>query len=148
MGINDDPDPESMGCGYNVIKEIDEIRALVAVLKDSDITPALIERNQERFTFILSQYQDQPHLLDPYLEDILGSMLNIVRDGNVSDNVKHNVFKYIFIIMSVKTYKKVASYLPHEVIFIKIFAILYPISNLFEYCLINLIFLPLISVQN
>ncbi|XP_046614591.1 tubulin-specific chaperone D [Neodiprion virginianus] len=115
MVLNDGPDPESMGCGYNMIKEIDEVTGLVGKLQDSDLTPAQIERNHERFTFILSQYQDQPHLLDPYLDDILGSMLTIVRDDNISDGVKHNVFKYIFIIMSVKTYKKIASHLPHEV---------------------------------
>lgn len=115
MVLNEGPDPESMGCGYNVIKEIDEVKSLVGMLKNSDLTPALIERNQDRFTFILSQYQDQPHLLDPYLDDILGSMLNIIKDDSVSESVKHNVFKYIFIIMSVKTYKKIASYLPHEV---------------------------------
>ncbi|XP_048512674.1 tubulin-specific chaperone D [Athalia rosae] len=115
MVISDGPDPESMGCGYNMFIEIDEVIALVKMLKNPDLTTSLIERNQDRFTFILTQYQDQPHLLDPYLDDILSSMLAIVRDESVLDSAKHNVFKYMFVIMSVKTYKKVASHLPHEV---------------------------------
>ncbi|XP_015590028.1 tubulin-specific chaperone D [Cephus cinctus] len=115
MVLNDNPDPESIGCGFNAFKEIDEVKSLITELKKPDLSMRILERNRDRFNFILSQYQDQPHLLDPYLEDILGSMLVIVKDDNAPENVKHNVFKYMFILMSVKTYKKIATYLPHEV---------------------------------
>ncbi|XP_014470324.1 PREDICTED: tubulin-specific chaperone D [Dinoponera quadriceps] len=116
MVLNDYPDPERVGCGFNAFKEIDEVTALIVELRKSDLSPSLVERNRDRFNFILSQYQDQHQLLDPYLERILGSLLSIIKDDGCAENIKHNTFKYLFIIMSVKTYKKIVTYLPHEVV--------------------------------
>lgn len=100
----------------DVIREMNEVTALIAELRKPDLSPSLVERNRDRFNFILSQYQDQHHLLDPYLEGILGSLLSIIKDEHCADSIKHNTFKYLFIIMSVKTYKKIVTYLPHEVV--------------------------------
>ncbi|XP_025987587.2 tubulin-specific chaperone D [Solenopsis invicta] len=116
MVLNDCADPEQVGCGFSVFKEVDEVIALIAELKRSDAPASLVERNRDRFNFILSQYQDQHHLLDPYLEQILGSLLSIIKDDTCLESVKHNAFKYLFIIMSVKTYKRIVTYLPHEVV--------------------------------
>ncbi|XP_024892670.1 tubulin-specific chaperone D [Temnothorax curvispinosus] len=112
MVLNDGADiPERVGCGFSTFKEVDEVTTLIAELR----RPDLVERNRDRFNFILSQYQDQHHLLDPYLERILESLLSITKDEDCPVNVKHNAFKYLFIIMSVKTYKRIVTYLPHEV---------------------------------
>lgn len=115
MVLNDYPDPEKVGCGFNAFKEIDEITALITELRKPDLSSSLVERNRDRFNFILSQYQDQHQLLDPYLERILESLLSIIKDDCCTESIKHNTFKYLFIIMSVKTYKKIVTYLPHEV---------------------------------
>lgn len=117
MVLNDCPDPESIGCGFSAFKEVDEVNELIKDIKKSDLSPSLTERNRDRFNFILSQYQDQRQLLDPYLENILESLLSIIRDDKSIESMKHNAFKYLFIIMSVKTYKKIVTYLPHEVLF-------------------------------
>ncbi|XP_032665770.1 tubulin-specific chaperone D isoform X2 [Odontomachus brunneus] len=116
MVLNDYPDPERVGCGFNAFKEIDEVTTLTAELRKPDLSSSLVERNRDRFNFILSQYQDQHQLLDPYLERILGSLLSIIKDDCCAESIKHNAFKYLFIIMSVKTYKKIVTYLPHEVV--------------------------------
>ncbi|KAL6268457.1 hypothetical protein P5V15_001592 [Pogonomyrmex californicus] len=116
MVLNDCADPEKVGCGFNAFREVDEVTDLIAELRRPDLTASLVERNRDRFNFILSQYQDQHHLLDPYLERILGSLLSIIKDDDTPENIKHNTFKYLFIIMSVKTYKKIVTYLPHEVV--------------------------------
>ncbi|EZA56576.1 Tubulin-specific chaperone D [Ooceraea biroi] len=116
MVLNDYPEPERVGCGFSAFREIDEVTALIAELRKPDLSPSLVERNRDRFNFILSQYQDQHQLLDPYLERILGSLLSIIKDDNCTESIKHNTFKYLFIIMSVKTYKKIVTYLPHEVV--------------------------------
>lgn len=116
MVLNDCLDPEKVGCGFSAFKEIDEVIALMTELKKPDLTPSLVERNRDRFNFILSQYQDQHQLLDPYLEKIMGSLLSIIKDNDCAKSIKHNTFKYLFIIMSVKTYKKIVTYLPHEVV--------------------------------
>ncbi|EFN80055.1 Tubulin-specific chaperone D [Harpegnathos saltator] len=115
MVLNDYPDPERVGCGFNAFKETDEVIALIKELRKPDLSPSLVERNRDRFNFIFSQYQDQHQLLDPYLERILGSLLSIIKD-DCAESIKHNTFKYLFIIMSVKTYKKIVTYLPHEVV--------------------------------
>ncbi|KAF7380514.1 hypothetical protein HZH68_016379 [Vespula germanica] len=126
MVLNDCPDPESIGCGFSAFKEVDEVNELIKDIKKSDLSPSLTERNRDRFNFILSQYQDQRQLLDPYLENILESLLSIIRDDKSIESMKHNAFKYLFIIMSVKTYKKIVTYLPHEV------ADLLPVLRLLE----------------
>ncbi|XP_014602636.1 PREDICTED: tubulin-specific chaperone D [Polistes canadensis] len=126
MVLNDCPDPESIGCGFSAFKEVDEVNELIKDIKRTDLSSSLTERNRDRFNFILSQYQDQRQLLDPYLESILDSLLSIIRDDNSTESMKHNAFKYLFIIMSVKTYKKIVTYLPHEV------ADLLPVLRLLE----------------
>ena len=116
MVLNDCADPERVGCGFSTFKEVDEVIALIGELRRPDLLTSLVERNRDRFNFILSQYQDQHQLLDPYLEKILESLLSIIKDDDCPENVKHNTFKYLFIIMSVKTYKRIVTYLPHEVV--------------------------------
>ena len=115
MVLNDCPESETIGCGFSAFKEIDEVTFLITELKKVDLSPSLIEKNRDRFNFILSQYQDQRQLLDPYLDDILQPLISIIRDENSTEIMRHNAFKYIFIVMSVKTYKKIVTYLPHEV---------------------------------
>ena len=115
MVLNDCPDPEIVGCGFSAFKEIDEVIFLIAELRNVNLSASLVEKNRDRFNFILSQYQDQRQLLDPYLDDILQPLIDIIRDENSTESVRHNTFKYIFIVMSVKTYKKIVTHLPHEV---------------------------------
>lgn len=116
MVLNDGPDVESLGCGFSAFREIDEVTTSIAELRNTELSPRQVEKNRDRFNFVLTQYQDQPHLLDPYIDEILSSMLDIIRDDSAPENIKHNVFKHIFILMSVKMYKKIVTYLPHEVI--------------------------------
>lgn len=115
MALNDGPDAESIGCGLNSFQEIEEVKELVNGLSNPASTDVLIECHRDRFKFILSLYQEQPHLLDPYLDDILRPMLALVKDESTPDAVKHTTFKYMFLLMNVKGYKKIVTYLPHEV---------------------------------
>ncbi|KAG7199877.1 hypothetical protein KM043_014326 [Ampulex compressa] len=115
MVLNEWPEPEGLGCGFCTFKEIDEVTALIGDLRISYLPPSVVERNRDRFNFILSQYQDQRQLLDPHLESLLEYLINIIKDDGSTEGTKHNAFKYLFIIMSVKTYKKIVTYLPHEV---------------------------------
>ncbi|KOX68775.1 Tubulin-specific chaperone D [Melipona quadrifasciata] len=115
MVLNDCTESETIGCGLSAFKEIDEVTFLIAELTKADLSPSLVEKNRDRFNFVLSQYQDQRQLLDPYLDDILQPLIGIIRDQSSIEIMRHNAFKYIFIVMSVKTYKKIVTYLPHEV---------------------------------
>lgn len=115
MGISDRPDNENIGCGYTSFEGISEVKSLIETLNDVDQPFRTVEKNLDRFTFILRQYQDQPHLLDPYLEEIIGPLMAIFRDKKSLESARHNMFKYMYVVMSVKTYKKIVTYLPHEV---------------------------------
>ncbi|XP_011303507.1 tubulin-specific chaperone D [Fopius arisanus] len=115
MVLNDGPDADTIGCGFNSFQEIEEVKKLVAHLDVPASSPVLIECNRDRFKFILSLYQEQPHLLDPFLDDILAPMLALVKNDDIPDTTKHNTFTYMFLLMNVKGYKKIVTYLPHEV---------------------------------
>ncbi|XP_014219000.1 tubulin-specific chaperone D [Copidosoma floridanum] len=116
MSANDiDPESASCGGGLSAFKEVDEIQHLMQQLYVPDQPIRVMEKNLDRFCFIMKQYQDQPQLLDPYLESLLGPLLTFIKERSEFDYLKHYVFKYIYIIMSVKTYKKIAIHLPHEV---------------------------------
>lgn len=115
MNPNDESDCNMCGGGFTAFKEIDEINHLIQQLHVPNLSARIMEKNQDRFCFILKQYQDQPQLLDPYLESFLSPLIQFIREKTEFDYLKHYVFKYIYIIMSVKTYKKIAIHLPHEV---------------------------------
>ncbi|XP_015120199.1 tubulin-specific chaperone D [Diachasma alloeum] len=115
MVLNEGPDAESIGCGFNAFEEIEEVKKLVDTLNSRSASAVTIESNRDRFKFILSLYQEQPHLLDPFLDDILRPMLELVKNDEVPEPTKHNTFKYMFLLMNVKGYKKIVTYLPHEV---------------------------------
>ncbi|EDO35005.1 predicted protein, partial [Nematostella vectensis] len=64
---------------------------------------------------ILDEYQEQPHLLDPYLEDLVGRLLSIVRDESNPPKMVHQAFKYIYVITKVRGPKCVVRLFTHEV---------------------------------
>lgn len=74
-----------------------------------------VERAYERMKFILSRYKEQPHLLDNFLEKMLSDIVALVVNEDMPMSVKHNAFKYMFLIVNVRGYKEVIQYLPHKV---------------------------------
>ncbi|XP_054268345.1 tubulin-specific chaperone D-like [Macrosteles quadrilineatus] len=72
------------------------------------------ERAYEKFQLIFSQYNEQPHLLDPYLDDILSKIVSIVRQESAVE-LKHTAFKYLFLLINTRGYKVIVRCLPHEV---------------------------------
>ncbi|XP_074649513.1 tubulin-specific chaperone D-like isoform X1 [Tubulanus polymorphus] len=61
------------------------------------------------------EYQEQPHLLDPYLESLLDLMLAVVRDDQSPDKLVHEVFKYMYLITKTRGFKVIVRMMPHEV---------------------------------
>lgn len=99
----------------NELKEMEEIRNLIKLLAKQDLSERQMELNLDRFNFIIRQYQDQPQLLDSYLEDILAPLIGSIRNSPNINCDKHYVFKYLYVVISVKTHKKIVMHLPHEV---------------------------------
>lgn len=88
---------------------IDNLKNIVAA------DTSIIEKAYERFSFLLSQYIEQPHLIDSHIDGILEKIISIVRNPENNMPLKHLAFKYMFVIVNVRGYKVVVRHLPHEV---------------------------------
>lgn len=114
-GNADDTDSIGLGCALEVFKEYDEIINLISQLKTVYHDQSLSENVIERYVYILNQYQEQPHLLDRFLDDFLNGLLEIARKVDNDKNLKYLAFKFLYIITKVRGYKVVLRHLPHEV---------------------------------
>jgi hypothetical protein len=106
---------ESFTEHLEVEKLIEELRTS-AQHQTSPTDIRLVERNWQRFAFILDQYQEQPHLIDSHLDGLLTQIINIIREEGLDLEVKHVAFRCLYFISKVRGYKVVARHLPHEVI--------------------------------
>ena len=104
---------ESFTEHVEVVKLIEDSVAISAASNQKDLRA--IEVNWQRFSFVLDQYQEQPHLIDPHLENILGKIVFIVRNEALTADTKHIAFRYLYFISKVRGYKVIARNLPHEV---------------------------------
>ena len=113
-------DAIGLGCSKESFTEHVEVEKLiedsVAISAASNLKDLrAIEVNWQKFSFILDQYQEQPHLIDPHLENILGKIILIVRNETLTVETKHIAFRYLYFISKVRGYKVIARHLPHEV---------------------------------
>jgi hypothetical protein len=103
-----------LGCALEMFSEHEEVVNMIENLR-TIYSEVSAERAYERFTYILNQYQEQPHLLDPHLDSMLDKLISIVRHEESSVELKHATFAYLYFIMKVRGYKVVVTRLPHEV---------------------------------
>ncbi|CAG9762163.1 unnamed protein product [Ceutorhynchus assimilis] len=122
LGEKDEPpkeeeEPFGLGCALDYFSEYEEVLKMIDNLKvliHSD-SKSLQERAYEKFSFILGQYKEQPHLLDSHIASILEKFIEIVRNNENSMELKHVTFSYMFVIVNVRGYKDIIKHLPHEV---------------------------------
>eukprot|EP00111_Clytia_hemisphaerica_P015498 TCONS_00045761-protein len=74
-----------------------------------------LEADLEKFKVCLNEYQEQPHLLDPFLEGYVSRLLSIVKDKETPKSAFHQSFKYLYFISKVRGYKSVMRLFSHEV---------------------------------
>lgn len=113
--LEDTSEGVGLGCCLVLFAEWKQVLGLIDELPDTYSNDSLSEKSYEQFKYILTQYIEQPHLIDPYLCEILGKMLSIVRDTTKPSQLKHKTFRYLFLVVSVRGYKVVLQNLPHEV---------------------------------
>jgi len=118
--LEDTSEGVGLGCCLVLFTEWKQILGLIDELPDIYTNDSYSEKSYERFKYILTQYTEQPHLIDPYLCEILEKILTIVRDTTKSSQLKNKTFRYLFLIISVRGYKVVLQNLPHEVSLINI----------------------------
>lgn len=106
---NDDDKPS------NTLEHFTEFNEIVKMLNDlKRVHNHEFEHAYEKYLEILSRYQEQPHLLDPYINKMLDILLVYIRDENSPETLFHGAFKYMYQLSNVRTYKVLVKFLPHE----------------------------------
>lgn len=104
-----------LGCALEMFSEYAEVHDLIENLKSIYDSQQAVEISSEKFILILDQYQEQPHLLDSNLDSMLNNLIDIIRNKENAEELKHVAFRYIKHIMKVRGFKTVVRHLPHEV---------------------------------
>ena len=77
--VGDDDECIGLGAALESFKESDEICGIIQNLSETVNDDNKHELAVERFKYVLDWYQEQPHLLDPYLENILSLLIVNIR---------------------------------------------------------------------
>lgn len=110
-------EPFGLGCALEYFSDHEEVFEMIDNLKNIyNNDTGFIEKAYERFSFLLSQYIEQPHLIDSHIDGMLEKLISIVRNTDNCMQLKHLAFKYMFVIVNVRGYKVVVRHLPHEVV--------------------------------
>lgn len=114
--IQIDDEPFGLSCALEYFSEHEEVISMIKNLKQVVTAPENVkEKAYERFKYILNQYHEQPHLIDSSLDLILNTCVEIVRNAENCMQLKHETFKYMYVIVNVRGYKVIVRHLPHEV---------------------------------
>lgn len=109
-------EPFGLGCALEYFSDHKEVFDMIDNLKNIAVADrSIIEKAYERFSFLLSQYIEQPHLIDSHIDGMLEKIIWIVRNPENNMPLKHLAFKYLFVIVNVRGYKVIVRHLPHEV---------------------------------
>lgn len=113
--LEDTSEGVGLGCCLVLFTEWKQILGLIDELQEIHTDDSKSEKAYEQFKYILTQYIEQPHLIDPYLCEILEKILSLVREPTQPSSLKHKAFRYLFLVVNVRGYKVVLRNLPHEV---------------------------------
>ncbi|CAK9094153.1 Tubulin-specific chaperone D (Beta-tubulin cofactor D) (Tubulin-folding cofactor D) [Durusdinium trenchii] len=98
--------------------EIEEVREALKKAVDLDVPMKTCKENCERIGQIWSQYQEQPALLDPFLEEMVEPLMSTVARAahqRQVDSVRlHLISSLLYLLTTVRGYKTVVRLFPHE----------------------------------
>jgi len=103
-----------LGASLEAFNEVDEVVGIIKGLGNTIKDENAHELVVERFKYVLDWYQEQPHLLDPHLESLLGVLVEQIR-GEASKQLLHATAQLMAHLFKVRGPKVVVRYLPHEV---------------------------------
>lgn len=92
--------------------EYEEVMKMINEL--NQIYEKNLEKSYEKYSEILAKYQEQPHLLDAKMSEMVNSLLSIIRNEKTTDGLLHASFKYLYQLIKVRTFKVFVKFLPHE----------------------------------
>ncbi|XP_057310361.1 tubulin-specific chaperone D-like [Hydractinia symbiolongicarpus] len=96
-------------------KETDEVHKIIDQTLKIHNDDILLETDLERLTVILDEYQEQPHLLDPFLEQFVTKLLDIVKSSSTQQAAFHQAFRYLYLFTKVRGYKQIIRLFSHDV---------------------------------
>ncbi|XP_077980737.1 tubulin-specific chaperone D-like [Glandiceps talaboti] len=109
------PEVLEEGSHFEEFAEHGEVKELINNLQNIYTDQISVEIAVERFTVIVDKYQEQPHLMDPHLQDFLDSLLEIARNPASPPPLSHLAFKFLYLLTKARGFKVVVRLLPHEV---------------------------------
>uniref|UniRef100_A0A6P7FPZ1 Tubulin-specific chaperone D n=1 Tax=Diabrotica virgifera virgifera TaxID=50390 RepID=A0A6P7FPZ1_DIAVI len=114
--LQKEDEPFGLGCALEYFTEHEEVLKIIDNLKNTvNAETSIVERTHEKFSFLLNQYIEQPHLIDSHINEILEKFIEIVRNPTNDMKLKHLTFKFLFVVVNVRGYKVIIRHLPHEV---------------------------------
>ena len=114
--VAEDMQEECVGLGASLesFNEFEEVVGIIRGMEDTIKDENKHELVVERFKYVLDWYQEQPHLLDPHLESLLGVLVEQIR-GETNIQLLHATAQLMAHLFKVRGPKVVVRYLPHEV---------------------------------
>ena len=77
--IDEDSSCPNKTTHFYEFKEYNKILGLIEHLPANSVDLRKRERANEQFTYICNAYQEQPHLVDPYLSSIFEKLIGVVK---------------------------------------------------------------------
>ncbi|XP_055598519.1 tubulin-specific chaperone D [Uranotaenia lowii] len=111
---NPDDGPQNVLDAFH-LQDKQRVWELIRGLPAAELSEDRFEEAYQEYSELLAKYQEQPHLLDGSLEELVTGILAYVLDGEVGVIVKHRAAKYLYQICKVRTFKAFQKYLPHEI---------------------------------
>ncbi len=124
FGVDDDNDGDDNGsCTTYMYSIVESHKEFVHGMKDMESAwwQDEDEGYYEEFCRIVSTYQEQPHLLDSVLEELVGALSTILLDCIRRENVQtlNYVCRFLWKVSSVRGYKTIARCLPTDVYYVE-----------------------------
>lgn len=115
--MDEDANSENLGvnCTFEHFSETKSVNELLDDVVNVYGSEHTSEIAYEKLKRILNQYIDQPHLLDPYIEQFLNKLIAYIKNPEIGLAIKQEVFRYMFLFVNVRGYKVIVRLLPHEV---------------------------------
>lgn len=110
--MDENGDDAGASCTLEYFAELDTIVEMIVKLRVEHTTT--FEKSYEEYSRILSRYQEQPHLLNPHLPQLIELLLAYIRE-NSNSLLTHSAFKYMYQLAKVRMYKVLVKFLPHEI---------------------------------
>jgi hypothetical protein len=111
--------------------EFKEYKTILSLIDTLSVNKLKVLQNSKKsydyFLYICDQYQEQPHLIDPFLPELFEKLIGIVKkcitassskqeqELKENDELINECFKYMHCLAKMRGYKRIVQHLPHEI---------------------------------